>query len=685
MAGVPYYRITSCCDGNQVGLFHIPNAVLTLNGTFVYNGVAIILNGVDFQPGFCYIIEYRGTDFNTYPFSPDVSDFTLAPLGCLSPDCLPCQTPPPYLKMIFSSCCNKNNYLVFQGNDYLQYGGIVAPNLLYGLPPGFINSCYLVETIEVTFNEFINLPVPPPPANFIIYSVNFGVECDVYEDECPECPPPPCYTLINCDGTFFDTNTDLSAYIGQYITISNQAGPIAGTWFVTLKDSPCENAVGVIFDDISDIGCPCLCYNIIGTVNQLQYVNCDNEVIKDPTATQFCSRVYPWVTGTPGEYQVIQGLPCIDGECPEICWLLTNCQTGETITTQSNLSQYYYANQVVVIVGQEGCWEIEITTDCDCAQEVIVTQFYDDCPSCIPVIAYKLIDCDTDQVHFYTTTDLSQYVGQTIEIDCGCYLVEQINVAPPTDTPVVIDFVFEDCEACKKTYYKLVDCFDPLTNILYTTTDLSLYLGEVIKIENCDNCWQVTETREFTTVTDVVVVSNFETCEDCYVDAPCICTKVTNLTTEIQTFSYIDCENNEVELTLAINESSNKICAKRWIFPVLPVGQFLYQETFGTCQNGVCPHPVFINNRTVRPGYNTPICTPAKYDEITCRFADILYKIALEKRYGITNCCPDEDDKWLIKKELIDLQALKDPNYNCEECACGCNTGNTCSTCNCKN
>ena len=164
MAGIPYYKITACCDSDQVGFFNIPNASITLNGTFVYSGLPTITNGVNFQLGYCYIIEYRGTDFNTYPSSPDVSDFTSAPSGCLSPDCLPCQTPPPYLKMIFSSCCDKNNFLEFQGNDYLQYGGVVAPSTLFPLPPGFINSCYLVEVIEIDFNEFINLPAPPPPA-----------------------------------------------------------------------------------------------------------------------------------------------------------------------------------------------------------------------------------------------------------------------------------------------------------------------------------------------------------------------------------------------------------------------------------------------------------------------------------------------------------------------------------------
>jgi hypothetical protein len=112
---------------------------------------------------------------------------------------------------------------------------------------------------------------------------------------------------------------------------------------------------------------------------------------------------------------------------------------------------------------------------------------------------------------------------------------------------------------------------------------------------------------------------------------------------------------------------------------------FAHIQFFGECQHGVCLPPVFKNNRTVRPGYNTPNCNPDRYDEITCKFADIMYKIVLEKRYGITNCCPEDDEKWLLLKELIDLQALKDPNYHCPDCPCSCNSGKSYSSCNCGN
>jgi hypothetical protein len=76
-----------------------------------------------------------------------------------------------------------------------------------------------------------------------------------------------------------------------------------------------------------------------------------------------------------------------------------------------------------------------------------------------------------------------------------------------------------------------------------------------------------------------------------------------------------------------------------------------------------CPPPIY-PRRSVQPGYKSPICSTEKYEKITCKSAEILYKSVLELRYGISNCCPEEDDKWLIKKELIDLEALRDPDIH---------------------
>jgi len=39
-----------------------------------------------------------------------------------------------------------------------------------------------------------------------------------------------------------------------------------------------------------------------------------------------------------------------------------------------------------------------------------------------------------------------------------------------------------------------------------------------------------------------------------------------------------------------------------------------------------------------------------------------MYKQVLQLRYGISNCCPEEDERYIIQKELIDLQAMIPPN-----------------------
>lgn len=89
--------------------------------------------------------------------------------------------------------------------------------------------------------------------------------------------------------------------------------------------------------------------------------------------------------------------------------------------------------------------------------------------------------------------------------------------------------------------------------------------------------------------------------------------------------------------------------------------EFLYTiEEFDDCINGICP-PKKYNKKSVKPGYNTPVCENWKYEEISCKSAEALYKQVLELRYGISNCCPEDDEQYIIQKELIDLQALIPP------------------------
>lgn len=47
-------------------------------------------------------------------------------------------------------------------------------------------------------------------------------------------------------------------------------------------------------------------------------------------------------------------------------------------------------------------------------------------------------------------------------------------------------------------------------------------------------------------------------------------------------------------------------------------------------------------------------------DNINCKFSEAVYQKMASKRYGITFCCQTDLIKWMIKKQLLDLNSVKD-------------------------
>lgn len=94
--------------------------------------------------------------------------------------------------------------------------------------------------------------------------------------------------------------------------------------------------------------------------------------------------------------------------------------------------------------------------------------------------------------------------------------------------------------------------------------------------------------------------------------------------------------------------------------------------------------PAVPTGRVVAPGYSVPTCSIQKYEEIVCRSSEVLYHQALQSRYGISNCCPEDDDKWLLQKELADLASLLDKNYTCNTVS-GCCSPASCNCSSCIN
>ena len=606
--------------------------------------------------------------------------------------------PPPFSAAWFGfePCCGGNTL-------YFRYDGTTnAPNEGISIYTGPVaigydpinnsfaalvnNQCYKIFRGEATNpaspidgGNYGNLQVVPSytASNYIWDpTTNYETPCGGEAlGFCPSCITQ-CYELWPCDGALvpITTDTDLSAYVNDFALIQVDADFGFSCYYVTYSSS-CTNAVTVEVDGDTPCSCDCDCYEIIGTA-KLKYVDCNGNQISTSTNGYWkaCSQVYPITNPSPGPNLVITNSgECTNGLCPEQCYELVDCEglLDPIYTTAQSLSPFGTLGQVVQIQGYDACWTISRTVDCDCAIDVVVLQAYDTCEECNPNPNYKLSNCDDLGTIVYTSSDLSQYVGQVIqrEPDCpGCWIIEQVNGPIPSDTPVVITEAFDDCEACKTTYYKLSDCTETQADII-TSTDLSDYVGSTITLEWCPTtCWTVSVSQTSIGAGVLGDISNeYVSCLQCLNSFPCVCKRIKNYDTVAHNYDYVDCNGIVQTISILSGERSDRICMKL----LLTSFSTDYVETFGDCTNGVCP-PQIYPRRTVTPGYSTPICSTEKYEKITCKSAEALYKVVLNLRYGITNCCPEEDAKWLLKKQIIDLQALMDPNYSCVVDTCGC-------------
>jgi hypothetical protein len=112
--------------------------------------------------------------------------------------------------------------------------------------------------------------------------------------------------------------------------------------------------------------CPCLCYEVIGNSGAINYIDCDGNSQTTIGPAKFCSQTPPLIKGVEGvDYTLITGVDCVDGECVEQCFLLTNCdptaypdQDATLVSTLQSLSSYVGTNSVVVLAGYEGCWTV---------------------------------------------------------------------------------------------------------------------------------------------------------------------------------------------------------------------------------------------------------------------------------------------------------------------------------------
>jgi len=737
------FQILPCCPEN--GTVAIINISGTLTegetGVYKYTGSGLSIPGTDVTlvTGACYTVallsntgsvtNVPASDFTGYFLNSRCDDPTI---DAACPDC----TPDPgnyYIKAV--PCCG-GDPIFFKGEGYTGGTGITNPGgqlggsqqLTPSIPQFSINNyegvylfqgfvqqsqqnllglevgqCYTFSfnsisdpSSEITQAEYNALSYPPyiSQLDFVNKTDCDTVDAVTGEKICPDCEEV-CYRLTSCTGIIINTVIDLSLYVGTYIELFGYTG----SWFVEINNGICQDPSRTL--KISGTGatpCPCLCYEVIGESGGISYIDCDGISQYTYGPAKFCAQAPPVIKGVEGEdYTLITGTDCVDGECVEQCFLLTNCdptaypeQNATLVSTLQSLSSYVGINSVVVLAGYEGCWTVTIAAECDCPVDVTVIRDYIDCEDCLGITAYKLSNCEKINEVIYTTQDLSAFVGQVVKDDCACWSVEQIDYQPPSQTTIVDPILFTDCTTCLTTYYQLDDCDVTSTiPVIITSTNLAGYVGSVVQIDGCTGCYTVTVYTEETqpiNSQEVTVTLDFADCSTCGTTTP-KCSTVFNNTTVDQTYTFINA-NGDAEVTDIVKSghSSLRYCVQRWDDSINPEGIFNFYGDCSVYENelrvkvGFCVQ-YFPNNRKVRPGYNTPICSADKYDKITCNSADIMYKKVLELRYGISDCCPEENEKWLIKKELIELQALTDPNYTCDPLTDCC--GQRVSSCSC--
>jgi hypothetical protein len=571
------YSVFACCDTANVVNINIDfSGCGVYTTTYKYTGPGFVTDsGFVFESEQCYNIQ--SIDNGVYNAGPSCEDLEPG-LGSYRDCedaitdgfCPACELGLQYL--IFTNCCTEETIL-FKGIDANLYYGVQE---YIGVPVnGLVNKCYGIEIGTVgdatvpdiaAYNALLLPPLYNAGVNFISISDN-NTDCKDFIAQCPSCTIP-CYTLYNCDGNNFNTTSDLSSNVGTWVTISNSEGPVAGTWLVLENTGNCKNAVNDITVLLADVTpCPINCYQITGNPTTVTYINSDKELIVQLGGGKVCSYITPIVTGAAIGYVVELGA-CVDGECPEICFEFTNCQTDEVLVVSNTPSvmPYYAQEQVVTLQGYDGCWSIDITEVCECPVSVTVLTAYASCPACLPIVNYKFTNCNNQSIIRYSINDYSVYVGKTVELECGeCWFVSEINYTPPSTQSIVILYTFDNCIACNRNYYKLSDCLNPNVNVTYTYTDLSSYLDQVIKIKGCDTCFTVEETREPINAGIVTVTDSYIDCPECLETFPCDCTQVSNNTLEEQTYCYIDCDFIQQSIALKPGETSEKICVINWI------------------------------------------------------------------------------------------------------------------------
>lgn len=568
---------------------------------------------------------------------------------------------------VFTPCCGDGHPVFLKtvdANDDLVDFGVLPhvwtytgslPYVGWGGYELIPEQCYVVTQTTVTLEVCLVMPPSPNISNFA--STTYDTCEETIGD--PKCGCPSIFQFVPCcpgsDTLLFNVTNENGLIIdGATYTVVIDITDFTTAQCFTITAVTVEDPELVPVLDISNIDIsspttcetatcqllcdPCLCYEISGTSGIANAITCnlipasirgtvsgpEIQYAGDPTwypITKVCLRYYQEVTfgltvSTAGDCEVIywnaEGSEII---CPTY-YKIVNCDNpAEEYCVTNDLSDQYAANQVLTLVGQpEKCWRIETTQPCEQTITISFNQTHADCTECLEkvVTTYELINCnDESQILYADNSNLESFIGAYVSL---------------SEFP-------DDC-----WYVQVANSFMPAIPITILDSFIS-----------CAECTQ-----------------QYYILEDCNIDDPALpIITSTDLSAYVgQVITLATCP----DICWQVSTTDNTIGSQSVVL----------QDSFETCQLCIqptpLPGPVVYKYKSVKPGYNTPGCSPEKYEQYMCNFSESMYRQVMVDAYGITPCCGDDDIKWEIKYELIKLKAITDPDYNCTITNCGCTT-----------
>lgn len=406
----------------------------------------------------------------------------------------------------------------------------------------------------------------------------------------------------------------------------------AGYSLNTCEDNVCTNV-----NTVASIDCCYLLTSCDGSINPIIVDNDLNNFIG--SVIKVCpTNLPPNGTGLP------VGSPVVDPLNYTTLWDLVDCcGVLPPMRVDNNLSAYTGGTIVIPTISTTTCWSVTKAESTISITRLDLTgaTYYVNCAEC--------------QVAF-------PCLPLPLFTECTCFTISKANTCEGSITLINTNTIelFNDCETCNPPCYVLTNCKDPELYIV-TNTNLSQYIGNGTILVNGD-CWTVTEAVNCTDALPVVVTQAYADCETClpkcYILTDCSNpTLVLNVTTDLSQYvGQVVHIKNCGDTCWLVEETTN--CEDCYDVTVI--------ESFIDCTTCLPKPPelpeVELHPRRVKPGYYTPACTPEYVEKVNCNYAEALYKEVISKRYGIKICCQEDKLKWEIKKQLLDLKALYDPN-----------------------